>query len=221
MKKVLIAVCFLGVAVTVNAGTTPLLVEAYQEGQISIPKDAFDTLTVVELSFSVDSNSYVQFSAGGLAALGELWLELNGEILPPIAKILGTMHTEGFTISYTYLINPGDYSIIVGITGVWGDRQYPTLCEKTYLQALIFLPDAGGAIAERPAGDVEPTEGMTSVISRGPYVNVTGATELVDGTGRVIENAITDDKVSISNLPQGTYFARDGERTVVKIVKVD
>jgi len=36
----------------------------------------------------------------------------------------------------------------------------------------------------------------------------------------MIENAITDDRVSISNLSQGTYFARNGERTVVKIVKV-
>ncbi len=44
---------------------------------------------------------------------------------------------------------------------------------------------------------------------------------MVDATGRVIEGAITDDRVSINALPQGTYFARDRERTVVKIVKVE
>jgi hypothetical protein len=43
----------------------------------------------------------------------------------------------------------------------------------------------------------------------------------VDASGRVIENAIEDDKVFISSLPQGTYFARNGERTIVKIVKVE
>jgi len=43
----------------------------------------------------------------------------------------------------------------------------------------------------------------------------------VDASGRVIPNAITEDKVYLSNLPQGTYFARNGERTVVKIVKVE
>jgi len=37
----------------------------------------------------------------------------------------------------------------------------------------------------------------------------------------VIEGAIENDKVFISNLPTGTYFARSEERTVVKIVKVE
>ena len=37
----------------------------------------------------------------------------------------------------------------------------------------------------------------------------------------MIENAIEEDKVFISTLPTGTYFARDGDRTVVKIVKVE
>jgi len=69
--------------------------------------------------------------------------------------------------------------------------------------------------------DAEPSGNTPSLISSGPYVNVSGATELVDATGRVIENAIEDDKVYISNLPTGTYFARNGEQTIVKIVKVN
>ncbi|MBA7644444.1 hypothetical protein ES703_52188 [subsurface metagenome] len=66
-----------------------------------------------------------------------------------------------------------------------------------------------------------PTQRWTTIVSSGPYVNVAGASELVDATGRVIENAIEDNKVFISNLPTGTYFARNGERTIVKIVKVE
>ena len=66
-----------------------------------------------------------------------------------------------------------------------------------------------------------PVQRWTTIVSSGPYVNVAGASELVDATGRVIENAIEDDKVFISDLPTGTYFARDEDRTIVKIVKVD
>lgn len=76
-------------------------------------------------------------------------------------------------------------------------------------------------IEEPSQPDAEPGVSTPSLISSGPYVNVTGATELVDASGRVIENAIENDKVFISNLPTGTYFARNGERTIVKIVKVE
>lgn len=76
-------------------------------------------------------------------------------------------------------------------------------------------------IEEPSQPDAQPVVSTPSLISQGPYVNVTGATELVDASGRVIENAISDEKVFISNLPTGTYFARDGERTIVKIVKVE
>lgn len=66
-----------------------------------------------------------------------------------------------------------------------------------------------------------PAQRWTAIVSSGPYVNAPGASELVDASGRVIPNAITEDKVYLSNLPQGTYFARNGERTIVKIVKVE
>lgn len=98
---------------------------------------------------------------------------------------------------------------------------YGANCQKAYLQALIFLPDTATAIAEQPTSDAEPRGNTPSLISSGPYVNIAGATELVDASGRVIENAIEDDKVYLSNLPTGTYFARNADRTVVKIVKVE
>ena len=74
---------------------------------------------------------------------------------------------------------------------------------------------------EEEAPSEFPTERWTAIVSAAPYVHVAGASELVDATGRVIENAIEDDKVFISDLPTGTYFARDEDRTIVKIVKVD
>ncbi len=220
MRKVLVAVLVL-YFLAVGLQAAPLLVEAYQEGQISIPVGQDDTTKVVELSFSVDTSCYVQFTVGCRARYARLWLELDGDSLPPGAvAITNQTVKESLCFVYTYLLDAGNHVITLEVANYYNGPS-ATICTDSYLQALIFLPDtATGAIAEQPAGDVEPTEGMTSVISRGPYVTVTGATELVDASGRVIENAITDDKVSINALPQGTYFARDDERTVVKIVKV-
>ncbi len=200
----------------------PVLFEAYQEGYISIPPDERDTLTVAEVSFSVDTACYVQLAVGGIAQFAKVWCEVDGESLPPVAPIAATTFSEWFNITYSCLLAAGEHSISLRLAN-YRNSSYPTVLRDAYLQALIFLPDtATGAVVEQPMSDAQPSTNTPSLISRGPYVNVAGATELVDATGRVIENAITeDDKVYISNLPTGTYFARDGERTIVKIVKVN
>ena len=219
MKKVLFAgVMLLGLAVSASA--VPLLVEAYQEGTITIPAGESDELTVVEVSFSVDSACYAQFATGEIAQTARIWLELDGDSLPPRALCGDYYYLESLSIVYTYLLEPGEHTISLRLSN-YRNSDRATSCRNAYLQALIFLPDtATGAVAEQPMSDAEPAGATPSLISSGPYVNVAGATELVDATGRIIENAISDDKVFISNLPTGTYFARDEDRTVVKIVKV-
>jgi hypothetical protein len=92
-------------------------------------------------------------------------------------------------------------------------------CQYGRLQAFIFLPDSASAIAEQPL--VQPPVLPSAVISRGPYVSAPGASTVVDASGRVMKNVLNNDRVYISTLPAGTYFAKDEERTVVKIVKVD
>ncbi len=223
MKKVLLSAMLLLMLAGVLSAA-PVLFEAYQEGSISIPMDKEDTLSVVEVSFSVDSACYAQFAAGGQAKNAKLWLELDGNSLPPVARVItdGRGGTVSFTLIYTYLLDPGEHAVSLRLAHHYIVSDYTATCSDAYLQALIFLPDtATGAVAEPPVGDAEPRGSTPSLISKGPYVNVQGATELVDASGRVIENAISDDKVYISNLPTGTYFARSKERTVVKIVKVD
>ena len=196
----------------------PVLIEAYQEGTITIPGDKIDTVTVVELSFSVDTSCYVQFTAGGLTSFQtKMLLELDGNYLFPAAIVQGSTTLSALVV-YTCLITPGEHTVrFKGITLISG----PSTFYNAYLQALIFLPDTATAIVEQPTGDAQPRGNTPSLISKGPYVNVAGATELVDASGRVIENAIEEDKVFISTLPTGTYFARDEDRTVVKIVKVE
>jgi len=216
MKKLLLAALVLLAASSLVAA--PLLIEAYQEGTITIPGDVIDTVTVVELSFSVDTSCYVLFTAGGLADVAKMLLRLNGDNLFPIAYV-EEYAASSIHIVYTYSLSPGNHTIHLRITNGRGGSR--ASCRDAYLQALIFLPDTATAIAEQPVGDAQPTGNTPSLISKGPYVNVAGATELVDATGRVIENAIEDDKVYLSNLPTGTYFARNEDRTIVKIVKVD
>ena len=217
MKKVILAT-FVFFMMVAALSAAPILFEAYQEGQIYIPEGEDGEFTVAEVSFSVDSTCYVQFATGGQGRLVEVWLELDGEDLHPVLHV-GSI--EGFiNITYTYPLDPGDHTISLRAAN-WYNVSDPTTCKNGYLQALIFLPDTSSAVAEQPMSDAEPRGNTPSLISKGPYVSVAGASELVDATGRVIENAITEDKVYISNLPTGTYFARDGERTVVKIVKVD
>jgi hypothetical protein len=222
-RTVFIAAALLLTATAASAA--PLLVESYQEGQISFPTDDHDTVKVTEVSFSVDSSCYIQFAAGGRGQYLKIWLVLDGEVLPPEIFMELSKHAQQLPITpiiYTYLVEPGKHTVYLELTGYGGSGVF-TICNDVYLQALIFLPDETGAIAKRPAGDVDAdaTGAMTSVISAGPYVTVTGATELVDATGRVIEHAIEEDRVSINNLSQGTYFARKEGKTLVKIVKVD
>ncbi len=217
MKKIIFAAVFLGS--TMGLSATPLLVEAYQAGNISIPPLQYDTVTVVEVAFTLDTACYVQFSTGGLAALSRSWLKLDGVDLPPKAWLSSSVRPQVFGITYTYLVTSGEHTISFVLTVGQNDSD-PTLCQNTYLQALIFLPDtAKDAVVERP--EVEFGVRTASVISQGPYVSAPGASQLVDASGRVIENAIADGRVQISTLPPGTYFAKSEERTVVKIVKVE
>ena len=212
--KNLWAIALLLLATSLSAA--PVLIEAYQEGMITIPGDEIDTVTVVELSFSVDTACYVQFTAGGLLRyLAETLLELDENYLFPIAIIQGNTYLSALIV-YTYLISAGEHTVRLKGTRVGGAT---ASFYHSYLQALIFLPDAESTVAEPPGDNHQPQ--AYSIVSKGPYVNVAGATELVDASGRVIKNAIEADKVFIATLPTGTYFARSEERTIVKIVKVE
>ena len=201
-----------------SLSAAPVLVEAYQEGTITIPEDKIDTVTVVELSFSVDTSCYVQFMAGGLSKRSKMFLCLDGNRLFPTAA-LAEVVSSSFHIIYAYPLSSGNHNIHFRLTNLVGGASAD--CFNAYLQVLIFLPDEPAAVAEQPPDDADPIGSTPSLISRGPFVYAPGATELVDAAGRTIEGAIVADRVQISTLPAGTYFARDGERTVVKIVKVD
>ncbi|TKJ40185.1 hypothetical protein CEE36_09630 [candidate division TA06 bacterium B3_TA06] len=222
MKKLLPVPVFwvlaaIALLVAAPLSAAPVLVEVYWEGWITTLPDKVDTVTVLELSFSVDSSCYVLFTGGVVSRSAKIFLQADGTNLFPETSLSG-YDACGIHLNYTYPLAPGNHNTYLQLTNF--KLNWLADCYEAYLQALIFLPDEPGAVAEQPVSDAEPGVTTPSLISRGPYVNVAGATELVDATGRVIEDAISDDKVYISNLPTGTYFARNGDRTVVKIVKV-
>jgi hypothetical protein len=220
MKKVLLAAVML-VLVGV-AGAAPVLFEAYQEDQIYIPEVEDGKLIVTEVSFSVDSACYVQLVACGNTVYSKSWLVMDNDSLPFVAHGSTSSYWPGWVnLTYITSVEPGEHTVALWVSTVYPDVG-PTTFTNGYLQALVFLPDtATGAVAEPPLEARSLSPLPTSIVSRGPFVYVVGATELVDAAGRVIENAIREEKVFISNLSTGTYFARDGERTVVKIVKVE
>lgn len=220
MKMYAFLVVFL--ALGASLGATTVLYETNQQGKIEIPAGEFlfDT-TVVEIDFSVNQDCFAEFIAGGFARSAEYWLTLDGDTFTAPAYfgiISSNAWAEPIVINRAGFVSVGDHTISFHFESV--DRSSGTiLCEGIFLQALIFLPDSGGAVAEQPA--VEPGVQTASVISQGPYVCAPGASELVDSSGRIIENAIQDGRVQIYSLPPGTYFAKSEERTVVKIVKVE
>jgi len=212
----IIAIALILLAASISAA--PVLVEAYQEGTITIPADKIDTVTVVELSFSVDTSCYVLFTTGGIANPARTFLQLDTVNLFPTAIGWGS-RIQSVHITYTYPLTPGNHNIYFKMTNA--EMALYATCHNAYLQALIFLPDEPSAVAEQPPETRGLSPLSTSIVSKGPFVHAPSATELVDASGRVIENAIVAGHVQISTLPTGTYFARDGERTVVKIVKVN
>lgn len=109
MKKLLLAALVLLAASSLVAA--PVLVEAYQEGTITLPGDKRDTVTVVELSFSVDTSCYVQFTAGGLTSFQtKMLLELDGNYLFPAAIVQGSTTLSALVV-YTCLITPGEHTV--------------------------------------------------------------------------------------------------------------
>ncbi|MCK4231483.1 hypothetical protein KAX21_00910, partial [candidate division WOR-3 bacterium] len=157
MKKLLLAALVLLAASSLVAA--PVLVEAYQEGTITIPSDEIDTVTAVELSFSVDTSCYVLFTAGGLVHPGKGFLQLDGIPLFPIAK---ERWAGSIDIAYTYPLEVGEHNVHFRITNF--QAGIGTTCFNAYLQALIFLPDtATGAVAEQPMSDAEPLPNTPSL----------------------------------------------------------
>ena len=106
-------IVFLLLLAAASLSATPVLVEAYQEGTITIPGDKMDTVTVVELAFSVDTACYVQFTAGGLAQfLTMMLLEFDANYLLPVAIVQGNRSLSDLIV-YTYLITPGSTPFVL------------------------------------------------------------------------------------------------------------
>lgn len=226
MKRMFVLI---GLAAGIFADTTasPLLIETYQNEYVEFHLPARGkTATVAQLSFSVDTNCCVQFTAGGRLRQTLIFLKLDGERLYPEAMTTHPFYTYPYSIVYNCALKPGEHTLSLQAMDwfLLDTSDSVGICDKSYLQALLLLPDKVSPpqeIDESVNAEVQPSGALPTLISNSAYVRVPGASQLVDASGRIVETSIAEGMVHISTLGPGTYFARSGERTVVKIVKVD
>jgi len=215
-KKLFCLLALLSIALGAHA--TQVLLETHQEGVLTIPEKQSQSFDVVSLGFSTDTACCVQFSIGGHAQFARIWLVLDGSDLPPTLDPCSWKDFWGFT--YSYLVAAGEHSVVLKFENSRNIND-PSTCQDYYLQALIFLPDEPSAVAERPDqphGDEAVT--TRSVLATGAWVSAPGATELWDASGRKVSDVPQDGRISLQELADGTYFARNAEQTILKVVRV-
>lgn len=195
-------------------GGQSILLEAYQDAVIAPGAENIDT-TILKLEFSLDTTCQILVASGGAQKRGIGYLLLDGDTVRNSIRYNVDANMMPLDQVFIHLTNEGEHTILLKFRTLNELGQ----CQYGRLQALIFLPDSASGVLELPP--VLPPFLPSAVISRGPYVSAPGASAVVDASGRVMENVLSEGRVSISNLPAGTYFAKDEERTVVKIVKVD
>ena len=205
------------------ANASQVLVEAWQTVDLVIPKGQRCDTAIVELSFTVDTGCFVLFTTGAMARMGNFWVKLDGNKLRPKIPCTGK-EMSPVPISYASKLESGHHKVTL-----WFECYYSDLvpidpsCTYAYLQALLFLPDSTvtkGIEEENDQNGGFRENPVVSLVTKGPYVQVPGCIDLVDDSGRIIENAVIGDKVMISNLSRGTYYARGTGGTTVKVVKV-
>ncbi|MBD3286879.1 hypothetical protein GF359_09610 [candidate division WOR-3 bacterium] len=193
-------------AFVLNASTVS--VEAYYSEELTEIPESRQTETAVQLTFSIDTSCLVQFSANGRCLVHPGWLELDRDSMPALLEVRAG--TGPVPIVYTYCLHPGEHTLAYMMRGDFTtDTTSTSPCGECCIQARIILPDA--------ATDADAESAPS--LSRESYVTSPGATQVADSSGRALEGVLNEDRISISALPQGTYYAKKEDRTVVKIVK--
>jgi hypothetical protein len=101
----------------------------------------------------------------------------------------------------------------------WWDEilTYPT--SSSSLQVLVLEQDLPPEINEPPSENAESYL-PKDVISYGSSLILPGCVEVLDISGRKVDCEIKDGVIPVSELPNGTYFARTEQDRVVKITRI-
>jgi hypothetical protein len=203
MRKAFLALLCL---VTLSIGGI-FMVEDYTEDSLYFP--AGGTYELASVTFQLEQPSITTILSGGtwycLTGIRFYsWLILDGDSLG--------ISTEYLSGSSNFMIDlePGmhTFKLMVHSSGsVINPR----------LQVLVNYNDAG-SVSEVPP-KTTPIESRT-VLSSGNAVVVSGCTEVVDLTGRVVSSNPPQGRIELNALPSGTYLARTADGRAIKIVKL-
>jgi hypothetical protein len=231
MKKTIILLAIVASSLFSNE---MFLVEDYVSGDVEF--DPGPDVTVATVSFTVDREAMISISIGGPlrydytqgssnihpAIYGCSWISMNG-IKQDYS--VGSPEVNG---SFVFTLEPGSYQFELKINAMNDNIFYykpPDYTETAFtihnprIQALVILSDtAGGAVAESPPEYEDPHP--RSLVASGPSVSIPGCLKLSDIAGRTVDCEINDDRIMISSLPKGTYFAQTSDQRTIKIVKM-
>lgn len=197
-----------------------VLLEDIQAGENPVSEESIDC-TIAGVSFTTEDEAVVMITTKcqfiDIYPPGS-WLEIDGD------SIAVTTSSDGvyvFSDTYMTALPAGNHTIeFHGKTirnGTIPDPE-PRL-RNVYLQVLIMTPD-DSQVMEKP--DNPHGDNPRSVISYGSPLSISGVEAIYDIIGReVTEAMITADRVNVSSLPQGQYFAHreDGGTTKITVVK--
>ena len=214
------------------------LVEDYTEEDITLEVSDADPITMASISFTLDREAFVTVTTGGIikhrlttGASGEQaselyncsWVTMNG------TKLQISVGSPNMNGSYIFALDPGNYEFELQVLTIHDIRMSPyvppdydtreSTIRHPRIQALVILSDtATNHASEKPPERGDPVQ--TGLITSGPSVNVPGCQEIVDISGRRVDCEIAGDRVMLSTLPRGTYFAQTSNKRTIKIVKM-
>jgi len=209
MKKALTILTLMALGVSVVFGES-ILYETHIEDSLGLSGQAI--YKVLELEFTTDQPSIVSITYGCFEArqgtnYALYWLTYNGDSLG-----MSTSWNSLGTNTYMTELESGTYT-----WELMGKFGYTGFVINPRLQVLVLYEDAP-SVTEAPPQST-PTENP-SILSCGPSVTVPGFCEVVDIAGRKVHCEIIEDRIMVSSLSSGTYFARGSEGRITKIVKL-
>ncbi len=190
-----------------------VLVEDYTEGTKPMPFTQDSVLA--QVVFTLDTNAMVLVTTGGISKNPcASWLRQNSDSIS--ISTLQFMAGQYWSHARSQVLNLNKGSYTIGFHMRNTDAE--NYMQNAILQVLIFLPDKQEAVMETPTN---PGEVPKSIISTGSPVTIDGVIAIFDATGRKVENCISIDRLDVSSLNAGQYFATSegGHTTRVTVIK--
>lgn len=191
--------------------------------------DITEVDTAASITFALESPAFVLVTCSGVFSqtgipnengnTGSAWMEIDGDSLSHTTQYMFSTNPPKiyYNVSLVQDMEPGEHTMEILFAAPRFD--FNGRYKRMRLQALIFQEeDTVQAITEYPE-DNHGIANQRSILTSGNYVRVEGCDAIRDVSGRVLDITIENDKLSISTLPAGTYFAETSTGTI-KIVKM-